>query len=274
MSYGILMQFDDNLDNDGLFGDAYKSPSIVSGTAIYTTSDNGKAFDVGSAVVDVGTSSNYLGLPEPFNLNLNIKVDSDATDGVILACDELDGDAPVWVISLIDTASTPKIEFRSWNYAGNASALPTIAVPSGNGWNSFNFSNSSSTLYYRVNGGSLSSNTTYATPTNWTSGGLFQVSIGRSQYGSTPSSNPLSTTSTATGVHLDWIAAAFGYEGYSVSTNTDTSVRSETPEGTDLFLENEPLPEFGTPTKTTNSNNAIGQLPVAGGGETQKEFWS
>jgi hypothetical protein len=273
MSYGILMQFDDNLDNDGLFGDAYKSPSIVSGTAVYTTSDNGKAFDVGSAVVDVGTSSNYLGLPEPFNLNLNIKVDSDATDGVILACDELDGDTPTWAISLIDTASTPKIEFRSWNSEGTVGLLPNIAVPSGNGWNNFNFSNSISTLYYKVNGGSATINTTYATPSFWTSGGRFQVSIGRSQYGSTPSSNPLSTTSAATGVHLDWIAAALGYEGFSVNTNTNTSVRSENAEGTDLFLENEPLPEFGTPAKTTNSNNAIGQLP-SGGGETQKEFWS
>ena len=275
MSYAILMQFADNLDNDGLFGDGYKSPSVDSGTPAYTISDNDKAFDLDSAVIDIGTSIFHSGILQSGNLNIELKVDSDATDGVILSCDDLEGDKSVWVLSLIDTSSTPKLQLRSWLPSQTTSADITITIPSGNGWNNYNFElSTSTTCYYRVNGGSSTSVTFYGGIDSWDdSFRTFQLWIGKTLYGTTPSSSPLSSAIAATGVHIDWIASSSDNEGFSLNTNTNTAVRSETPSSSGSLLVGAPTSETAT-SAIVYPSTSIGQLSTGTVSEVQKEFWS
>lgn len=279
MAFTILMQFDDNLDNDGIFDGEYPSPSVDSGTAVYSASGSGKAFEVGSAVVDLGTSLFHTGVIAESNLNIELKVDSDATDGIIMACDDLTTDGAAWALILQDMATTPKISLRSWTSVQTSSATNVVInVPTGNGFNNYNYEFNGSTCYYRVNGGSSSVGNFYAAylTSYWNSDHEFQVWIGKSLYANTPSSNPLSSLTAATGVHIDWVSCSNDNDGYSLNSNTNTDVRSESASSTSSIV-GDAVPKTSNGVEVMPST-VIGQLPVAGGGggggEVQKEFWS
>lgn len=311
-----------NFDSSDLTNDADIDGTVVSGTATYSNSQNsGKSFDMGSAVVDinVGENTGFGKYYFPFFtssgniLEFELKVDSDATDGVILACDEINADVPVWAISLVDTASTPKLQVVVW--ADNEDAGTTtnhsntfdITIPSGNGWNHYQLIYASTSIKHRVNGGTQSSYTVNSlTQSNWSDVNYhsvnnfeYEINIGRSQYGTTATNNTLSTGASATNCHLDWIFLhpfyTNGLDRNKGSSNiTDQSYPEakyfygkltsaeiiETPvikEASTEAVSMDRIPLFSTEPvtiTTTAETISVGPVVEASDGEVQKEFWS
>jgi hypothetical protein len=222
--YYHFFQFDDNVSNSATW---QPTVTVESGSPVYNISDNGKSFELESAVLNLGTDVVINGLATRFGLNIEIKVDSDATDGIILSCDDIANSRPCWTMELIDTATSPKIVIRTWTDGTTQSFQQSSSVvPSTGTWNNYQWEASSTTMYKRINGGSHTNSTSYTSYWGDLTAGLdsyiFEYRIGSSLYNT--------ITAGATGVHLDWYVLSTDNEGYTVPSNVDTSVRSYPPE--------------------------------------------
>lgn len=311
-----------NFDASDLTNDADIDGTVVSGTATFSNSQNsGKSFDMGSAVVNINAGEN-TGIGKYnfpiFSVNghiieFELKIDANATDGVILACDELNSDRAVWAISLIDTATTPKLKFCGWSEEEESHTSPThqtsfeMAVPAGNGWNHYQIIIENS-LYHRVNGGTQSSASgTPLQPSQWNnpSGNSvsfyeFEIDIGRSQYGTLATNNTLSTGASATNCHLDWFFIHPRYTNgldriKTYNTITDQaypeakyfygsltladiieipSIKEPSIEAVELLDMESGYQRPGEFTVVSTTAEPISIGPVVEAGDTQKEFWS
>lgn len=270
MSFLYLLQFDGDITNDHAEFDDFATPTVVSGTPVYSASANGQAFEVGSAVINLGAS--WIDLGYNSNLNMQLQVDSDATDGVILACDELTTNKCVWAFLLTDNGTN--IKYYSYLEEQTTAYQYALSVPAGNGMNNYNWEFVYGNAYRRVNGGSFAGGTFYAGfTTAWDNGRyVFQQRIGQSLYGNNPTT-PLPILTAATGVHLDWISVNLENDGYVTATNTNTSIRTAPTVAASAFAVT-PTPKQPVQAMATS---IAGKLGSGGGGAvivSQKEFWT
>lgn len=277
--YMHFFNFNDSVSNGATW---QPTVSVESGTPVYAASSNGKAFELESAVLDLGTDPLLLtqAATSSSTLNIELKVESDATDGVIFACDDISSSGfPVFALSLVDTSGTPKLRFTTWSSADTqAGVTKDINVPSGNGYNNYAFYFTSS-VFVAVNGGSWSSGSN-RNSAQWgeSSGGpfTFEYRIGKSLYGTNPISNGLSTGNSATGVYIDWFVSSLNKEGYADvgDVKDDQNARTYPTETSNALVP----PDAGViyaDNSNVSTNAAIPPIvgPVSGG-EVQKEFWS
>lgn len=245
--YFHFFQFDDNVTNSATW---QPTVTVESGSPVYNISNNGKSFELESAVLNLGTSAVTNGFAALFGLNIQIKVDADATDGVILSCDDIANSRPCWTLELIDTASSPKIIIRMWSSSNGTQSYSeySIPVPSTGTSNNYQYELHTTTLYKRVNGeapvlgyGFQSSN--WRDVPTGLNPYIFEFRVGSSLYNI--------TTASATGVHLDWYVLSMNNEGYIPSSNDDTSVRSYSVEAASAVVP----PSAAIITATTGSSD-------------------
>lgn len=237
MHYLHFFQFDSSIENgvsDPLWQD---SVTVESGVSVFAPSNNGSAFEVGSAVLDLGQDRTTFGIGGAFGINLHMKMVNGATDGIIVACDDIERSRPVWALELVGADSSAFVRLLTFDAKTKNSSEARISVPADSDYHNYSWQSDLTFVYTsldgetRVNRGYNKSGIAYnasTTENDWfDSAHNFEFRIGRSLYATNPplnASNPFAKDSvSATGVYLDWYLLSPENEGYGTSANLDSA---------------------------------------------------